>query len=140
MNLLYQLFVLFISSFVSATLFPGGSELLLIFYLKSNPADLWWYFSIVTIGNSLGAWLTYLLGYYSYWGRKQAQRKYQKSWSLCQRYGVTALLFSWLPVIGDILPLAAGWLKLAIFPSILSIVIGKAMRYGVIVGATLSLL
>ena len=138
--MIYELLTLFISSFVSATLFPGGSELLLIYYLKNNPADLWLYFSVVTLGNSLGALLTYLLGYYLYWGRKEAESKYQKAWLFCQRYGASALLFSWLPIIGDLLPLAAGWLKLAMIPSTLLIVIGKAIRYWVIVSSTLYLL
>ena len=129
-----------ISSFVSATLFPGGSELLLIYYLQHNPADAWLYLSSVTVGNSLGALLTYLMGYYLHWGRKKAQSKQHKAWLFCQRYGVWTLLLSWLPVVGDLLPLAAGWLKLAMLPATLLIVIGKAIRYWVLVSSTLYLL
>ncbi len=136
----YELLTLFTSSFVSATLFPGGSELLLIYYLKNNPADLWLYFSVVTLGNSLGALLTYFMGYYFYWGRKKAKSKHQKAWLFCQRYGVSALLLSWLPIVGDLLPLAAGWLKLPVSRSALLIVMGKALRYGVIVSSVLYLL
>ena len=131
---------MFASSFVSATLFPGGSELLLIYYLKNNPADLWLYFSSVTLGNSLGALLTYFMGYYLHWGREKAAGKHHKAWLFCQRYGAPSLLLSWLPIVGDLLPLAAGWLKLAILPSILLIVTGKALRYWVIVSSSLYLL
>ena len=139
-NLFQELLTLFISSFVSATLFPGGSELLLLYYLKNNPADAWLYFSSATLGNSLGALLTYFMGYYFHWGRKKAQGKHQKAWLFCQRYGAAALLLSWLPIVGDLLPLVAGWLKLAMIPAILLIVIGKTMRYWVIVSSTLYLL
>lgn len=136
----YELLTLFFSSFISATLFPGGSELLLIYYLNKNPAELWWYFSVVTAGNSLGAIVSYLLGYHLNWGIKEAQSKYKKAWLLCQRHGAAALLFSWLPVVGDFLPLAAGWLKSAVIPSLLLITIGKAMRYWVVISSTLYLL
>lgn len=136
-NLFQELLILFASSFVSATLFPGGSELLLIYYLKNNPGDLWLYFSSVTLGNSLGALLSYFMGYYLHWGREKAAGKHQKSWLFCQRYGAAALLFSWLPVVGDLLPLVGGWLKLAMLPSMLLIVIGKALRYWAIVSASL---
>lgn len=135
-----ELLTLFASSFVSATLFPGGSELLLIYYLQNNPVDTWLYFSSVTVGNSLGALFTYFMGYYLNWKRKETQSKHHKAWLFCQRYGAAALLLSWLPIVGDLLPLAAGWLKLAVLPSVFLIVIGKAMRYWVIASGTLYLL
>ena len=135
-----ELLTLFTSSFVSATLFPGGSELLLIYYLQNNPTDSWLYFSSVTVGNSLGALLTYFMGYSLNWKRKETESKHPKARLFCQRYGAAALLLSWLPIVGDLLPLAAGWLKLAVLPSVFLIVIGKAMRYWVIVSGTLYLL
>jgi membrane protein YqaA with SNARE-associated domain len=136
----YELLALFSSAFISATLFPGGSELLLIYYLNNNPADPWVYFFVVTLGNSLGALVTYFMGYYFYWGRKAAKSKQQNAWLFCQRYGSPALLLSWLPIVGDLLPLAAGWLKLPIARSVLLIVSGKALRYGVIICTTMYLL
>lgn len=135
-----ELLALFTSSFISATLFPGGSELLLIYYLHNNPTDRWLYFSSVTVGNSSGALLTYFMGYYLHWGRKEAESKHQKAWLFCQRYGAAVLLLSWLPVVGDLLPLAAGWLRLAILPSTLLIIAGKAMRYWVLVSGAFYLL
>jgi membrane protein YqaA with SNARE-associated domain len=39
------------------------------------------------------------------------------------------LFLSWLPVIGDGLCFAGGWLKLPLFFSVLAILIGKALRY-----------
>jgi membrane protein YqaA with SNARE-associated domain len=68
--LFVELLTLFVSSFISATLFPGGSELLLIYHVSHNPADTWIYFLVATAGNSLGALLTYFMGYYLNWGRE----------------------------------------------------------------------
>jgi len=133
-----ELAILFFSSLISATLFPGGSELLLIYYVKNDPSLSLSYFIAVTIGNSLGALITYFMGYFFYWGRDKAQSKHQKAWSFCQKHGAWALLLSWLPVVGDLLPLTAGWLKLAIIKSSLFIITGKAIRYLLVISATLS--
>ena len=132
-----ELFTLFVSGFISSTLLPGGSELLLIYYLYNDPANSWYHFLAVAIGNSLGALLTYLMGYYFYWGREKAQGKHHKAIIFCKRYGVYTLLLSWLPILGDLLPLVAGWLKLPILKSIFFIVSGKAVRYAVILLSTL---
>lgn len=125
------------SGFISSTLLPGGSELLLIYYVKNNPDVTWHFFIAVTAGNSLGAMFTYLMGYYFYWGREKAQAKHQKAIHFCRKYGVYSLLLSWLPIVGDLLPLVAGWLKLSLFKSILFIVSGKAIRYLLIIVSTL---
>lgn len=134
---LSELLALFVSGFVSSTLLPGGSELLLIYYIKNNPENYLAYFIAVTAGNSLGAMFTYLMGYYFSWGRDKAQRKHQKATRFCQQYGVYSLLLSWLPIVGDLLPLVAGWLKLSILKSLLFIVTGKALRYVLIIISTL---
>ena len=128
-----ELLALFISGFVSSTLLPGGSELLLIYYVNNNPENYFAYFITVTAGNSLGAMFTYLMGYYFSWGREKAQNKHQKAYRVCKKYGVYSLLLSWLPIVGDLFPLVAGWLKLSILKSLLFIITGKALRYGLII-------
>jgi membrane protein YqaA with SNARE-associated domain len=129
-SLFSELVTLFISAFVSATLFPGGSEILLIYFVKNNTEDWLFYFWAATVGNSSGAIFTYLMGYYFYWGREKA--KHKRSYHFFKKYGVYTLLLSWLPVIGDLLPLVAGWMKLPILKSLLFIITGKVLRYGLI--------
>jgi membrane protein YqaA with SNARE-associated domain len=131
-----DLITLFFSGCISSTILPGGSELLLIYYLNNNPDNVYFYFIAVTAGNSLGAMVTYLMGYYFYWGREKAQSKHQKGISFCKRYGVYSLLLSWLPIVGDLLPLVAGWLKLSILKSFIFITTGKALRYALIIFST----
>jgi membrane protein YqaA with SNARE-associated domain len=48
---------------------------------------------------------------------------------LIQKYGYWALLLSWAPLIGDILCLLAGWMKLPLLRSTLMILVGKCVRY-----------
>ncbi|WP_413694047.1 hypothetical protein [Psychromonas sp. KJ10-2] len=71
--------LLFSSGFISSTLFPGGSEVLFVYYLKQQLSLKWGYFLAVTFGNSLGAVTTYLLGYYFSWGQEKAALKYPKT-------------------------------------------------------------
>ena len=127
---------LFFSGLISSTLFPGGSELLLIYYVKNSPDHAWSYLFAGTVGNTLGAVITYMMGYYFYWGREKTQHQHKKLTEYCRRYGTPTLLFSWLPVIGDVLPLIAGWFKLRFFSCLMFIFLGKALRYGIIIVST----
>ena len=71
----------------------------------------------------------------SYWmGRliPSKKRSSEKTLRLLQRWGTLPLLFAWLPVIGDALPIAAGWLRLNPNTSALMLLTGKILRYGII--------
>ena len=52
-----------------------------------------------------------------------------------RRYGTPALLLAWVPLIGDALCLAAGWLRLNPWQAALFMAIGKLARYGLIAAA-----
>lgn len=123
---------LLIASFVGATLLPGGSEILLYNVVIAEPQRLWLALAVATAGNTLGAILTYSLGRLA--PRPQKLRALQ--WT--QRYGAAVLLLSWLPVIGDALVLAAGWLRIPALAATLFIALGKFTRYLVVVYAALA--
>ena len=50
-----SLWALFTSSFLAATLLPGGSELALVAVLKMHPGQYWLALGVATLGNTLGA-------------------------------------------------------------------------------------
>jgi len=50
-----------------------------------------------------------------------------------RRWGAPVLLLSWLPIIGDPLCVAAGWLRIHWLLSLVLIGIGKTARYAVVV-------
>jgi membrane protein YqaA with SNARE-associated domain len=131
--MLSELSALFFSGFISSTLFPGGSEVLFVYLLNQQRESLFLFFVFVTAGNSLGAIVTYFMGYYLAWKRCETIQKHPKIWQFAQKYGAGVLLFSPLPIVGDLLPLMAGWLKINIGMSSLMIVIGKALRYSLII-------
>ncbi|WP_445945530.1 YqaA family protein [Shewanella sp.] len=129
--------LMFSGAFMAATVLPGGSELLLFGFLTAKPQAWVGLLIAASLGNTLGAMTSYALGRA---GRKAitpeklASKSTSTSLNWLERYGYWALLLSWLPVIGDILCLLAGWLKLPLLPSSLMMLIGKTLRYGVFIG------
>lgn len=127
-----NLWGLFVSSFISSTVAPGGSEALLAYLVAEKSFNVMHLVSIATIGNTLGALTTWLLGRFAetkYSLESLLESKYKKSLGYVQKWGVWSLFFSWLPIIGDGLCFVAGWLKLPFLVSLLVIFIGKAIRY-----------
>lgn len=123
---------LFAASVLSATLLPGGSEVVLVGIVEKHPAWLWPAVAVATAGNTLGGIATYLIGRLLPRSRDGQKRSEQVAVSRLERYGPAALLMAWLPVVGDALPLAAGWLRLPLLLSAIALAIGKFARYAVV--------
>ncbi len=121
-----SLWTLFASSFLAATLLPGGSEVVLFGVLKLHPDQLWAALAVATLGNTLGGMSSYLIG------RLIPQKQALKGLATVQRFGAPVLLLSWVPIVGDPLCVAAGWLRLNPWWSALCIAVGKFVRYWVI--------
>jgi membrane protein YqaA with SNARE-associated domain len=87
---------------------------------------------VATVGNTLGALTTWWLGVWAakkYPAENLLSDKQRKSLQTVRNWGSWALLFSWLPLVGDGLCFAGGWLKLSLLSSLLAIFLGKALRY-----------
>lgn len=121
-----SLLSLFASSFLAATLLPGGSEAVLFGVLRAYPDALWSALGIATLGNTLGGMVSFGMG----WLLPQTQQL--KHVEKLRRYGTPALLLAWAPLIGDALCLAAGWLRLNWWQAALFMAIGKFARYWLI--------
>ncbi|HRK57055.1 MAG TPA: DedA family protein, partial [Burkholderiaceae bacterium] len=112
------LWTLTLLAFVSATVLPGSSEAALLVVLVQRPelaAPAVW---VATAGNTLGGLTSYALG------RCVPARVQAAAVSRLQRFGVWALLFSWLPVVGDALCVAAGWLRFHFLTSAVLMALG----------------
>ena len=124
---------LFLLSFAASTLLPIGSEWLLVALLLkgfSLPMTV----AVATVGNFLGACSTYGIGIY---GSSLVIRKVLRIDEVSQerarryydRYGVWSLFFTWLPVVGDPLCLAAGLFGVGLLRFTLFVFVGKLVRY-----------
>ncbi|HIF55252.1 MAG: YqaA family protein [Methylococcales bacterium] len=123
---------LFVSAFISSTIAPGGSEVLLGYMVAEKTFNTETMVLVATIGNTLGAFTTWYLGVLAakkFPAEHLLSEKKQKSLSWVKQWGVWALLFSWLPIVGDGLCFAGGWLKLPLIYSGVAILIGKGIRY-----------
>lgn len=126
---------LFLSAFISSTLFPGGSEVVLGALATQRAHDPWLLLAIATLGNTLGALTTWLLGWLL--ARRvpletHLSGRQQRAVQRLRHWGSPALLLSWLPVVGDPLCFAAGYLRLPFLASLAFIALGKGARYGAI--------
>lgn len=126
---------LFASSFLSATLLPGNSEVVLVAMLLSGVSQPWLLVLIATMGNSLGGLTNVILG--RFFPLREKSRWQEKAVGWLKRYGAATLLLSWMPVIGDLLCLLAGWMRISWGAVLFFLCLGKALRYVLVAWATL---
>lgn len=126
---------LFISAFISSTVAPGGSEAVLAYLVSVGHYPVGYLLIVATIGNTLGAMTTWWLGVLAakkFPVEAMLPERKQSMLNIVKKKGSWTLLFSWLPVVGDALCFAGGWLKLPWLPACLFILAGKLGRYAAI--------
>lgn len=125
-------FSLFLTSFASATLLPGGSEALFL-YLLSEHLSPTLLLAIATLGNTLGSFINYILGKYATdfaLSKGYMKEKHLiKASSVFEKYGAWSLLFSWLPIIGDPLTFVAGIVRYSWWKFLMIVGFAKFARY-----------
>ena len=123
---------LFITALISATLFPLGSEALLIYDITQGH-NIYLLLFFATFGNSLGSVINYFLGLKGeeyLINKKLLNEKYiSKAKTYFEKYGFWSILFSWLPIIGDPITFVAGILKYDFRKFLILVIIAKFSRY-----------
>lgn len=121
----------FFSAFAAATLLPGGSEAVLAYADNAGYGDDVLLLVVATLGNTLGGMTSWLIGRVLPERRGSGDRA-QRAIAHVRRWGPAVLLLSWVPLIGDPLCVAAGWLRINWLAALVFMAIGKAARYAVI--------
>jgi membrane protein YqaA with SNARE-associated domain len=135
---------LFLASFLSATLLPGGSEVVLVAVVHQHPGQALPAFLLATLGNTLGGMTTYGMARLlpeRVGACRPAKRNSRQTESdtamnrldALRRHGAPLLLLAWAPIIGDALCAAAGWLRLPLLACTLWMAAGKAARYALVI-------
>jgi membrane protein YqaA with SNARE-associated domain len=128
---------LFLGTFLSATILPILSEAFLLAMLAKD-FDPMTCLTIATIGNSLGGITNYGIGKLGNpkWLQKLGinELKLQKYNTKIAKYGSWLALLSWIPVIGDPLLIGLGFFRVSFTKVLFLLVIGKFLRYLLIVG------
>ena len=129
---------LFIISFLAASLIPLSSELFVL-GLPALGYNIWWVILVATVGNYCGALLNYFVGKK---GTDFMLGRYltikpetlAKAERFYERWGPMALFFSWVPFIGDPLTAVAGALNMRLSTFTFWVLLGKGLRYLVLLG------
>jgi len=122
---------LFISAFLAATILPFSSEVAFVGAISNGmPVDSALIYA--SSGNILAIILNYFLGFLLYEktnNKLKSSKIGRKSLIYGHKYGVYALLLSWLPIIGDPITLVAGLFRVNFFTFILIAGSARFLRY-----------
>lgn len=145
-------FGLFMSAFLAATILPLSSEVVLSALVLSGLPSVTLVI-VATVGNVLGSLVNYGMGYAAAdWISSDAhpnsriKRRIKKWFAVSAenrvkaeqrfgKYGLWALCFAWVPVIGDPLTVIAGALRIKLLWFVLLVTLGKFLRYVAVVYA-----
>ena len=120
------------TAFISATIFPLGSEALLIYDINQG-YNIPLLLLFATAGNSLGSVVNYymaLKGEEYLLEKKVLNEKHIKQGKFYfDKYGSWIILLSWLPIIGDTITFIAGLLKYDFKKFLILVIIAKFSRY-----------
>jgi membrane protein YqaA with SNARE-associated domain len=114
--------------FLAATLVPLPSEAALLAYLHLNPERTALALAVASVANTAGGMTSYLIG------RLIPPKTFNpRAMAWVRRYGAPATFLAFLPIIGDALCLAAGWLRVHWLGTLAFMACGRLARYLVVV-------
>lgn len=139
MDSVWQLAGLFASAFLSATILPGVSEAVLLAVQQAEMVPVAIIVLVATVGNTAGSALNWVIGRFGAQYRHHKRfpvspTQFAKMENWFQKYGVWALLMSWMPFVGDALTIVAGFLRTPFWLFVPLVFIGKGVRYVVVAG------
>ena len=110
--------------FLAATLVPLPSEAALLAYLHVHPERTALAVAVATAANTAGGMSSYLIG------RLLPPKTFHpRAMAWVRRYGAPSTLLAFLPVIGDALCVAAGWLRVHWLGALAFMTAGRLARY-----------
>ena len=123
---------IFFACFLAATVIPFGSEA--YFSMVINESNFLVLIFIASIGNTLGAILTYWLGWLTKWSWIEKYLRVKKSKvesfnDSLQKFGAWMGLLCWLPIVGDVIAIALGVFKVSPIHTFITMFLGKLFRY-----------
>src|SRR5215218_9969111 len=131
---LFDYLGLFGAAFLSATVFPFQSEVILFGMLMAEHYQVLLLVLVASVANILGSCVNWFLGrFIAHFEDRRwfplSKKQITKAEGWYHQYGRWSLLLSWVPVIGDPLTIVAGVLREP-FPVFLALVaVAKTARY-----------
>ncbi len=131
-------------SFIAGSVFPLSSEALVIACVGPLRLDPWLCLLAATIGNVVGGITCYWVGHLGEleWIEKYfhvKEDKLHRAIRMLQGRGAWMGILGWVPMLGTAIVVALGYLR-ANFPIVvMSMTIGKVLRYAVLIWSTIGI-
>lgn len=127
---------LFLASFLAATILPFGSEVVFAGLIALG-MNAWVCVIIASVGNWLGGMTNYFLGRLGKveWIEKYLKvkpEKIDKMQHWLEGKGAIMAFFSFMPIVGDLIALALGFMRANVYIVNVAMFAGKFARYVVI--------
>ncbi|WP_165021134.1 MULTISPECIES: YqaA family protein [unclassified Dysgonomonas] len=124
---------LFLASFLAATILPFGSEFVFVGLLAAG-LNGWGCVAVASVGNWMGGMTNYYLGSMGKieWIEKYLKvkkEKIEKMQHWLEGKGAIMGFFSFMPVVGDLIALALGYMRANVYIVSGSMFAGKLIRY-----------
>ena len=123
-------------AFLSGSIVPIASEVLLLFFLGLGLSAVWLTL-VATLGNTLGGITCFMLGYLT--DKETVQKifripdkRMKRANRLIQKYGYWTAVFSFVPAIGEVVLLVLGIMRVNKYKVIAAMAFGKLARYAFI--------
>lgn len=128
---------MFFASFLAGSVFPFSSEAVMT-ALQLIGTPLVPLFVSATVGNVLGSMFNYWVGSLGDPAKVQKYthvnpEKMNRAMYFVQRYGAWLGFFTFIPIVGSVLSVTLGFLRANPWVSLLSITLGKSLRYAFLI-------
>ncbi|WP_101688691.1 YqaA family protein [Dysgonomonas massiliensis] len=132
---------LFIAAFLAATILPIGSEIVFVTLIAMG-LEPYTCLIVASIGNWLGGMTNYYLGKLGKirWIEKYLKvprSKIEKMHNWLKGKGAAMAFFSFVPVIGDVICLALGFMRANVLIVNVTMFAGKFLRYALLMYGTM---
>jgi len=133
---------MFLAGLLAGTIVPFSSEVVLIsLILLGFPP--WSLLIVASIGNWIGGMTTYWVGYLGKieWLDRYFHVSPEKIHGFKDRlskWGPYWASLSWVPIAGNVITSALGFFKVPIIPVAIYMMIGKALRYAIVIYLSIS--
>ncbi len=139
---IYGLWGLFFAAFLAATILPLSSDILVTLFILQADNSIVAIFAVATLGNWAGGMFSYGMGYWANWKKIEKWLRVKASSvepfiAKARRYGPYFALVTWLPIVGDPMAIALGIVRSPMLATAWWMLIGKGLRYAVIIYLTL---
>ncbi|MBQ0019257.1 MAG: DedA family protein [Bacteroidales bacterium] len=134
---------MFVAAFIAGSVFPFSSETVMVM-LQVGGAEPLPLFVSATIGNVGGSMFNYGIGRVGKesWRERLMPKnpdKRARNERLLQKYGAWAGVLCFVPILGSAIAVMMGYMRLNPWMSLLTIFIGKAARYAILIFCVSSL-